>query len=117
MIAPDGTFKDVPLGIDPTQWPLDVDVEEDDEGRAAQNPLYPGGQFTVYGDFCWGGDKTRAEAYFIPAGTKPAGQTQQPRPAVAKQAMQQLQAEHMLGTAISAGDGYVTFTSPTTTRS
>ena len=34
----------------------------------------------MYGDFCWSGDKTRAEAYFIPAGTKPTAQHQQPRP-------------------------------------
>src|SRR5580698_7991315 len=112
MIAPDGTFKDVPIGMDPTQWPLDVDVAK--TTKAAQdNPLYPGGQFTVYGDFCWSGDKTRAESYFIPAGTKPDPATTNSRdPAVAKQAMQQLQAEHMLGTATAAGDGYVTFTVP-----
>jgi hypothetical protein len=69
-IAPDGTFKEVPIGMDPTQWPLDVDFTK--TVKAAQdNPLYPNGQFTVYGDFCWSGDKQRAEAYFIPAGTKP----------------------------------------------
>jgi len=91
VIAPDGTFKDVPIGIDPTQWPLDVDVAK--TTKAAQdNPLYPGGQFTVYGDFCWSGDKTRAESYFIPAGTNPSSaQTNSRDPAVAKQAMQQLQ--------------------------
>ena len=112
MIAPDGTFKDVPIGMDPTQWPLDVDVAK--TTKAAQdNPLYPGGQFTVYGDFCWSGDKTRAESYFIPAGTQPEpAQTNSRDPAVAKKAMQQLQAEHMLGTAIAAGDTYVTFTVP-----
>ena len=103
MIAPDGTFKDVPIGMDPTQWPLDVDVAK--TTKAAQdNPLYPGGQFTVYGDFCWSGDKTRAESYFIPAGTKPnPAQTSSHDPDVAKKAMQQLQAEHMLGTAVAAG--------------
>ena len=112
MIAPDGTFKQVPIGMDPTQWPLDVDVAK--TTKAAQdNPLYPGGQFTVYGDFCWSGDKTRAESYFIPAGTNPSSaQTNSRDPAVAKQAMQQLQAEHMLGTATAAGDTYVTFTVP-----
>ena len=73
-IAPDGTFKEVPLGIDPTQWPLDVDMKKTSEA-ALQNPVYPGGQLTVYGNFCWSGDKTRAEAYFIPAGTKPNAQT------------------------------------------
>jgi hypothetical protein len=111
-IAPDGTFKDVPLGIDPTQWPLDVDVSKTAQ-EAQNNPLYPGGQFTVYGDFCWSGDKTRAEAYFVPAGTKPTPQQTSTRdPEVAKKAMQQLQAEHMLGTAVAAGDGYVTFNVP-----
>ncbi|HLK41315.1 MAG TPA: FHA domain-containing protein [Polyangiaceae bacterium] len=110
-IAPDGTFKDVPIGMDPTQWPLDVDSAK--TLKAAQdNPVYPGGQFTVYGDFCWSGDKTRAEAYFIPAGTKPNSQTNSRDPEVAKKAMQQLQAEHMLGTAVAAGDGYVTFNVP-----
>jgi hypothetical protein len=111
LIAPDGTFKDVPLGVDPTQWPLDVDLKKTMEA-AAQNPIYPGGTFNVYGNFCWGGDKSRAEAYFIPAGTKPNGITGSHDPQLALQAMQQLQAEHMLGTAVSAGDGYVTFNVP-----
>jgi len=111
MIVPDGTFKEVPLGIDPTQWPLDVDFAKTVQ-EAQANPLYPGGQFTVYGDFCWGGDKQRAEAYFIPAGTKPPPQTATRDPEVAKKAMQQLQAQHMLGTAVAAGDGYVTFNVP-----
>jgi hypothetical protein len=111
LIAPDGTFKDVPLGVDPTQWPLDVDVKKTTEA-ATQNPIYPGGTFNVYGNFCWGGDKARAEAYFIPAGTKPSANTNSHDPQLALQAMQQLQAEHMLGTAVSAGDGYVTFNVP-----
>jgi len=111
VILPDGTFKDVPLGIDPTQWPLDVDVKRT-EDAAAQSPIYPGGQFSVYGNFCWGGDKQRAEAYFIPAGTKPNPNTNSRDPHSALQAMQQLQAEHMLGTAVSTGDGYVTFNVP-----
>ena len=111
VIAPDGTFKDVPLGVDPTQWPLDVDMKKTQDAANA-NPLYPGGQFTVYGNFCWSGDKTRAEAYFIPAGTKPPASTNSHDPAQALAAMQQLQAEHMLGTAVTAGDGYVTFNVP-----
>jgi hypothetical protein len=110
-VAPDGTFKDVPLGIDYTQWPLDIDVDK--TVKAAQdNPLYPGGQFTVYGNFCWSGDKTRAEAYFVPAGTQPSPQTNSHDPAQAKAAMQQLQAEGMKGDAVSAGDTYVTLTVP-----
>jgi hypothetical protein len=111
-IAPDGSFKDVPIGVDPTEWPLAVDVAK--TVKAAQdNPLYPGGSFTVYGDFCWSGDKSRAEAYFIPGGTRPNPQQTNSRdPEVGKKAMQQLQAEHMLGTALAAGDEYVTFNVP-----
>jgi hypothetical protein len=48
----------------PSTWPRP-------KAEADANPIYPGGTFKVYGDFCWGGDKTRAEAYFIPTGTKP----------------------------------------------
>jgi hypothetical protein len=111
-IAPDGTFKNVPIGVDPTQWPLDVDAAKTVKA-AQENPLYPGGQFNVYGDFCWSGDRRRAEGYFIPAGTKPSsGQTNSRDPEVAKKAMQQLQAEHMLGAAVAAGDSYVTLRVP-----
>jgi hypothetical protein len=79
---------------------------------AADAPLYPGGTFTVYGDFCWGGDKQRAEGYFIPAGTKPTPPNATRDPEIAKKAMQQLQEQHMLGSAVAAGDGYVTFAVP-----
>lgn len=110
-IAPDGTFKDVPLGIDPSQWPLDIDAKKTTDAANA-NPIYPGGQMTVYGNFCWAGDKTRAEAYFIPAGTKPPANANSSDPKVAQQAMQQLQQENMVGVAQVAADGYVTFTVP-----
>ncbi len=110
-IAPDGTFKDVPIGLDPTQWPLDIDLAR--TLRAAQDaPLFPGGQFSVYGDFCWSGNKERAEAYFIPAGTKSLVQASTRDIEVAKKAMLELQAEHMLGAAVSTGDGFATFVVP-----
>jgi hypothetical protein len=110
-IAPDGTFKDVPIGLDPTQWPLDIDLAR--TLKAAQDsPLFPGGQFSVYGDFCWSGNKERAEAYFIPAGTTSIVQATTRDIEVAKKAMLELQAEHMLGTAVSTGDSYATFVVP-----
>ena len=69
-IAPDGSFKDVPIGVDPSQWPLDIDVTAT-QAAANQAPLYPGGTFKVFGDFCWDGDKSRAEAYFVPPAPSP----------------------------------------------
>jgi hypothetical protein len=66
----------------------------------------------VYGDFCWGGDKSRAEVYFLPAG--------QPLPAAlagtnidqAKRTQQQLIAMGMKGTSIEASSSYVEFEAP-----
>jgi hypothetical protein len=107
----DNTFKDVPVGIDPTTWPLDVNIPYSQE-IAKRGGVYPGGRFRVYGDFCWGGDKTRADVYFLPAG--------QPLPAglagtnidQAKRTQQQLIAMGMKGTTIEASSSYVEFEAP-----
>ena len=69
-IKGDASFQNVPIGVDPSQWPLSIDVPRT-KAEADANPVYPGGTFKVFGDFCWGGDKSRAEAYFIPTGTNP----------------------------------------------
>jgi hypothetical protein len=107
----DNTFKDVPVGIDPTTWPLDVNMAYSQE-IAKRQGVYAGGRFRVYGDFCWGGDKSRAEVYFLPAG--------QPLPTAlagtnidqAKRTQQQLIAMGMKGTAIEASSSYVEFEAP-----
>ena len=112
-ILGDNTFKDVPVGIDPTAWPLDVNIDYTTEmSKRDGGAVYPGGSFKVYGDFCWGGDKERAEVYFLPAG--------QPIPtaltgadiATAKRTQQQLIAMGMKGKAISATDTFVEFEAP-----
>jgi len=111
-ILGDNTFKDVPVGIDPTTWPLDVNVQYTKDAAAAQGGVYPNGQFKVYGDFCWGGEKERAEVYFLPS--------DQPLPAAlagtdieqAKRAQQQLIAMGMKGTALEASDTFVSFQAP-----
>ncbi len=110
-IAPDGSFKDVPIGVDPTVWPLDIDVQRT-VAEAQTNPVYPGGTFRVYGDFCWAGDKTRAEAYFVPAGTTADPNANSPDPALAKKAMQTLIAENMRGAATDVGDEFAVFNVP-----
>jgi hypothetical protein len=110
-VKPDASFKNVAIGIDPTQWPLDVNTQQT-LAEAAANPLYPGGTFRVYGDFCWGGDKGRAEAYFVPAGTKPDPNVNKSDPDVAKKAMQNLIAQNMRGGATEAGDTFVTLQVP-----
>lgn len=110
-IKPDGTFKDVPIGIDPTSWPLDINMAQT-KAEADANPVHPGGTFRVYGDFCWGGDKGRAEAYFVPAGTNPNQNINRNDPDTAKKAIQHLVAQNLRGGAKEAGDTFVTFEVP-----
>jgi FHA domain len=111
-ILGDNTFKDVPVGIDPSTWPLDVNIQYTQDLAKSQGGVYPNGQFKVYGDFCWGGEKDRAEVYFLPS--------DQPVPAAlagtdieqAKRAQQQLIAMGMKGTALEASDTFASFQAP-----
>ncbi|MBL8610158.1 MAG: VWA domain-containing protein [Myxococcales bacterium] len=111
VVKPDASFENVPIGIDPTQWPLDINMAQT-KAEADVNPVYPGGTFRVYGDFCWGGDKQRAEAYFVPAGTKPDPNVNKSDPDVAKRAIQSLIAQNMRGGALEASDTFVQFQVP-----
>jgi hypothetical protein len=110
-IKPDGTFDNVPIGMDPSRWPLDVNVAQT-KAEADANPLYPGGTFRVYGNFCWGSDKGRATAYFVPAGTRPDPNASSSDPEVAKKAMATLTSQGMKSTAIDADAVSVVFQVP-----
>jgi hypothetical protein len=111
-ILGDNSFKDVPIGIDPTQWPLDINVDYTKDMAARSDGVYPTGRFKVYGDFCWGGDKSRAEVYFIPKGQALPNELSGTDVEQAKRAQQQLIAMGMKGTAIEANDSYVEFEAP-----
>jgi hypothetical protein len=108
-------FIDVPVGIDPSSWPLDIDVEA--TMRAAKkSPLYPGGKVKVFGDFCWGSDHKRAQLYMIPK--------KQPAPASlkgqsvenARKAQKKLIEAGMVGKSITSGDTFVEFEVPEKTK-
>jgi hypothetical protein len=115
-ILGDNTFKDVPVGIDPSTWPLNVNVQYTQDTAKAQGGVYPSGSFKVFGDFCWGGEKERAEVYFLPSG--------QPLPTAlagadidqAKRTQQQLIAMGMKGTTLEASDTFASFTAPSTDK-
>ncbi len=108
----DNSFKDVPVGIDPTTWPLDVNVEYTQQEAQRKEGVYPGGSFRVYGDFCWGGDATRAEVYFVPSGQQLPADLSGASVDKAKAAQQQLIAMDMKGTAVTANDSFVEFIAP-----
>ncbi|MDB4937746.1 MAG: polymerase subunit gamma and tau [Labilithrix sp.] len=111
QVTPDASFKEVPIGVDPTSWPLDINIAQT-KAEADANPLHPGGTFRVYGDFCWGGEKTRAEAYFVPAGTNPNANVNRNDPEIAKKAIQNLVAQNMRGNSVDSADTFVTLNIP-----
>jgi hypothetical protein len=108
-VQADGSFKNVPIGVDPAEWPLDINVEQTKQ-EAETNPVYPGGTFKVYGDFCWEGDKARAEAYFLPAGfaADPSNRTAD----AAKKLMSSLISQNLRGAAVDANASFVTLQVP-----
>ncbi|MBW2454648.1 MAG: hypothetical protein JRI68_09060, partial [Deltaproteobacteria bacterium] len=52
-------FVNVPVGIDPSTWPLDLDIPET-MAAAKKDKIHPGGTVKIFGNFCWGSDYKRA---------------------------------------------------------
>jgi hypothetical protein len=105
----------VPVGIDPSTWPLDVDTEQTLQ-HAKKNKVHPGGDVKIFGNFCWGSDHKRAQLYLIPK-NQPAPQSLKGHSIdEAKKAQQQLIASNLVGKATSSGDGYVEFEIPDSTK-
>jgi hypothetical protein len=114
-IAGDATFQNVPVGIDPTTWPLDVDREAT-EKSAKKEPIYPGGTVRIVGNFCWGGNAQRAEIYMVPKNQAAPASLQGGSIDDAKKAQRTLIEAGMRGKAISAGDSVVEFELPNTEK-
>jgi FHA domain len=115
QIQGDATFKNVPVGIDPTTWPLDIDHEAT-ERAAKKEPIYPGGSVKVFGNFCWGGNATRAEIYMMPKNQSPPATLSGSNIDEAKKAQRTLIEAGMRGKATSAGDSVVEFDLPSNAK-
>ena len=111
QIQGDATFKNVPVGIDPTTWPLDIDYEAT-EKAAKRDPVYPGGSVKIFGNFCWGGTSSRAEIYMVPKNQAPPASIAGGNLEEARKAQRALITAGMLGKATSAGDSFVEFELP-----
>ncbi|HVK67806.1 MAG TPA: FHA domain-containing protein [Polyangium sp.] len=115
LIAGDATFQNVPVGIDPSQWPLDIDREATE--RAAQkDPVHPGGTMKVFGNFCWGGNTQRAELYMVPKNQPAPASLQGGSIDDAKKAQRTLIEQGMRGKATTAGESMVEFELPNTDK-
>ncbi|WP_437490047.1 FHA domain-containing protein [Sorangium sp. So ce1014] len=114
-IAGDATFQNVPVGIDPTVWPLDIDRDATD--RAAKKaPIYPGSTIKIFGNFCWGGNAQRAEIYMVPKNQAAPQSLQGGNIEDARKAQRTLIDSGMRGKAVSAGDSVVEFELPDTDK-
>jgi hypothetical protein len=111
-ILGDNSFKDVPVGIDPSTWPLDLNAQYTKEAIATAGGVYPGGKIRVYGDFCWGGETNRAEVYFLPAGQQVPADMSGADLTKAKNAQQQLIAQGLRGKALETTDTFAEFEVP-----
>ncbi len=114
-IAGDATFQNVPVGIDPTTWPLDIDRDAT-ERAAKSDPIYPGGTLRIFGNFCWGGNAQRAEIYMVPKNQAAPATLQNGNIEDAKKAQRTLIEAGMRGKAVSAGDSVVEFELPKTEK-
>jgi hypothetical protein len=110
-IVGDSSFRDVPIGVDPAKWPLDVDVELTKRYARQKGGVYPGGVVRVFGNFCWAGDKARPEAYFLPPGEK-LPQELGSNPEAARDVQKRLAALDMRGDVREADRSFVEFGVP-----
>jgi hypothetical protein len=111
QIVGDGSFANVPVGINPMTWPLDLDKTYTVQ-IANRDPVYPGGRFKIFGNFCWGSDHNRAQVYFIPAGSKPPPRVGMNDVEKMKKIQKQLVAMNMLGKPIRATDSTLEVDAP-----
>lgn len=108
-------FVNVPVGIDPTTWPLDIDTDKT-VAYAEKNPVYPGGTVRIYGNFCWGGKKERAELYMVPKNQPVPDSLQGGSLEDARNAQKALIEAGMHGSATTTNDQYVEFDVPNKTK-
>ncbi|HSC89155.1 MAG TPA: FHA domain-containing protein [Polyangiaceae bacterium] len=112
QIAGDATFTNVPLGFEPSDWPLDVDAELTRKKALDAGGVEPGGTVRVFGNFCWGGDLTRPEVYFLPPGESLPRDLSGESLDAARQVQKRLIALDMRGTALSANESFAEFSIP-----
>lgn len=104
-------WDSVPVGIDPSTWPLDIDREQT-ERAAKKDPIYPGGKVRIFGDFCWGGQANRAELYMVPKNQQTVDTTKNRSIEEAKKARDNITAQGLRGKVVETGDGFVEFELP-----
>lgn len=115
-VVGDSSFKDVPLGFDPASWPLDVDLATTRREIDAAGGLFPGSTFKVFGQFCWGGDLSRPEVYFLPPGETLPDSLQTSGSASYEDVRKRLIALDMRSPAVAANEAFAEFRVPDTDR-
>lgn len=113
LIVGDSSFKDVPVGIDPRKWPLEIDRELTRSVAVNSGGIAPGSTFKVFGSFCWGTDVQRPEVYFLPPGeTLPKDMSNNPD--AARGVQKRLASLDMRAAAVAANQTFAEFRAPPT---
>jgi hypothetical protein len=107
--------NDCPLGIDPTQWPLDIDYAAT-EAHAKKNKVHPEGTVKIFGNFCWGTEYERAELYMVPKDQPVPASLKGKSIKEAQEAQQTLIRAGMKGKATGGGDTFIEFDVPETKK-
>lgn len=115
VIVGDNSFTNVPVGIDPRAWPLDVNMTMSRD-ESAKSPVTPGGNLRIYGSYCWGGNRTRAEVYFLPQGQVPPQAIAGRSVEQAKEVQQKLVSMGMKATTLESSDTSVLVRAPNDPR-
>lgn len=115
-IIGDASFRDVPLGFDPRNWPLDIDEAMTTREVNQAGGVFPGGTFKVFGNFCWGGDTSRPEVYFLPPGETLPKSVSESGSNSAEEIKRRLISLDMRGTAIAANESFAEFLVPESKR-
>lgn len=113
-IAGDASFSDVPVGITPHEWPLNVDAELTTSKVSEGNRVFPGSTLRIFGDFCWGTDIERPEIYFIPPGESLPDEIKTETEAA--ELRKRLVSLDVRGRALAANNSFAEFEVPDTTQ-
>lgn len=113
-ITGDASFSDVPIGITPHEWPLNVDAELTTSKVSEEGGVHPAGTLRIFGDFCWGTDTERPEIYFIPPGEPLPEQVK--TESEAAELTKRLVSLDVRGRALEANRSFAEFEVPDTTQ-
>jgi len=89
-----------------------VNIQYTQDLAKSQGGVYPNGQFKVYGDFCWGGEKDRRRGLLPAVGSAGARGARGHGSGASQTRAAAADRDGMKGTALETSDTFVSFQAP-----